>query len=501
MNSYFGGLVMVRASLLWGLIICELLCIPWREQEIVLAEEQKKAVPTVVKLSIKPMATPRPALKYRLLPTPLEKKAGNAAVFYYRALPWAQGSQNTETMKEYEKNSERWLKQPSTPELRAEMKQWLEKIGNRWYHQIHEATYRDECRFDFRLQDLSGPPVVEFLLPEMQAFRTLGRQLQVRTRLAITEARYDDALESLHCTMQLGQACNSEKLLICGLIGAAITSTTIPELEAWIASPESPNLYWALATLPQPVLDFRPSMEFERRLPEMVLPVLKQVETAQRTPEEWRTAVEELLSQMDAFTAGAVSKESKQNERAAFDQLVETRLPAAREALIESGVTREKVESMAPGQVLLWQTKNACRYMGDEFTKGAYLPASQQFDYYRELEARLQSEGYMKGPKEPIPLASILLPAIQKVLQTQTRLDRDFKAVQALEAIRAHASSTHELPENLTDITATPVPNNPFTNAPFEYFRQGNTAELKVHQPDPQVPALYNKVYQIELTN
>jgi hypothetical protein len=88
----------------------------------------------------------------------------------------------------------------------------------------------------------------------------------------------------------------------------------------------------------------------------------------------------------------------------------------------------------------------------------------------------------MMGPnsREVIPLASLLMPAVGIALSAQTRMERDFAALQTLEAIRAHLAETGNLPEKLSDITVLPLPVNPTTNEPFEYRLADGKATLEV---------------------
>jgi hypothetical protein len=86
------------------------------------------------------------------------------------------------------------------------------------------------------------------------------------------------------------------------------------------------------------------------------------------------------------------------------------------------------------------------------------------------------------GPNshEVIPLASLLMPAVGNALNAQTRQERDFAALQTLEAIRIHLAETGKLPDKLSDITAVPVPLNPMTNEPFDYRSADDKATLEV---------------------
>ena len=62
-----------------------------------------------------------------------------------------------------------------------------------------------------------------------------------------------------------------------------------------IAQPGAPNLYWALTTLPRPLVNLRNHLEVEQKLVENLIPELTEAELARpRTDAEWTS----LLSRM-----------------------------------------------------------------------------------------------------------------------------------------------------------------------------------------------------------
>jgi len=73
---------------------------------------------------------------------------------------------------------------------------------------------------------------------------------------------------------------------------------------------------------------------------------------------------------------------------------------------------------------------------------------------------------------------------INKVQTAQIRLDRKIAALQVIEALRLYAS-THDghLPDQLSQVTEVPVPNDPGIDKPFEYQRDGQAAVLNSRIP------------------
>ena len=77
-------------------------------------------------------------------------------------------------------------------------------------------------------------------------------------------------------------------------------------------------------------------------------------------------------------------------------------------------------------------------------------------------------------------------PAVERL----ARADRQLAALTAVEALRSYAAAHDgKLPAKLSDVTETPVPENPATGAPFDYRVDGDTATLADSASD--VPLTY----------
>lgn len=442
--------------------------------------------PPLIKLTLHPSSPGKPALKYHLLPDRLDRTPGNAAQFYYRALlMFTQNPGRQAYHKEEAEHSQRWAEEPCEGEVREQIKKWLAQFPVGAKQQLREAVYREHCNFDYRLQDRTGNEIFQFLLPEIQEMRNFSRNLRMQARVEISERRYDDAAESLRQGFQMGKDAASEPLLINGLVGIAIAGLMNAEVEHWIGSPDSPNLYWAVGAIPKPLVDLRPALEQEVRFPEMMFPFLKDAETSQRSPEEWQRVLSAAVRQIGNMELPTSQQEqntlAKIQSDLAVMALIMRAYPVAKEEMKKSGMDADKLNKMPVAQVVAIHVQRTVRQIGDEFVKGGYLPTKQREEYYAALEKRLQEEKLLgPGSREMIPLSSLLMPAVGQALMAQTRLERDFAALQTLEAIRAHLAETGKLPEKLSDITVVPVPLNPSTNEPFEYRLADGVATLEV---------------------
>jgi hypothetical protein len=446
---------------------------------------------TIVRLKVDPAAEPRPALKYSLMTRVSERKPGNAVPFYYRAiLAFTQANALSDRAggKSLDARLSEWMTTPIEKFPVGEVKQVIES-QSRVLEDLVTAANREECNWDWRVQDLEGTKSFEFLLGEIQESRALARLLAVKARLEIAEHRFNDAIETLRIGNQLGSAVAKSPFLITGLVGLAITNILDEQVHAFMNAPGSPNLYWALTELPRPQIDLRPSIQFEMSFPFRVFPWLKDPETALHSPEQWAEIVSKGMQ-----TALSLEGPSERSTPYWQAQLMSTALALrgysrAKRELIASGYDRSKVEKMPVGQVLAIHEASICRQIPDEIRKWTLVPFSEVARRAHATEERLVHE-HLIGPvalsRETLPILSLLLPATPSAYDAMIRREVSLAADRVIEALRMQAAHDGgKLPASLAKITVVPVPNNPRTGKPFPYRFDGSRATLVRRSSDP----------------
>jgi hypothetical protein len=389
--------------------------------------------------------------------------------------------------KQYLENEKAWTEGPLDQLDKEQARKWVQ-AHRMPLENLKTAVYREYCDWDWRVQDFRGQETIGFILEEVQRARGLARVLQVKARLEMAEGRLDDALETLRQGYQLGRDAAQQPLLINTLVGVAISAMMNETLVELIDQPGAPNMYWALAGLPRPLIDFRPAMRTEMDLPEKLFPFLKDAETTQRTPEEWQKMLVTGFRDLELLGATPSSGQTWLDELA-VSALVVRNYPSAKEELIKSGMDAEKVEKMPVGQVLAIRSSRVIRYSYHEVFKCMLLDYPESARRLREANDRLIRDGYLRPglwQKDPLGITGLLLPAVSSVNQASIRLARNLAALQTLEAIRMHmAASDGKLPNSLAEITIVPVPKNPATGEPFPYELRGDEATLVVPATPP----------------
>jgi hypothetical protein len=456
--------------------------------------------PQTIVLTIAPAAEPRPALKYRLVPATAERTPGNAAPFYYRAV-LHMNNLPKDYWKPYDENQERWLSRDPAVFPKEEVAKWLP--AGAWRSQLEVAAYREYCDWDYRIQDLRGLEIFSFLLEETQDCRSLARILRLQAHYEIMDSRPEDAIKTLRLGYQLAHDVAQPPLLINGLVGIAIGSIMNEELQ-FLIDRGGPNMYWAIATLPQPLVSLRRAMEFELGMPQRAFPFLKDAETVERTPDEWRKLMIEGLIGLQELAGQSRSEFTGWQGELVAAAMIAKLYPIAKDALIAGGMDRQRVEEMPVGQVVAIHTARSTEYVFQEFQKLSLLPYGEAMRRSRDVTNRLIKEGHLgpgiRGPGG-LPIAALLLPAVEGVRHAEIRIARNFAALQAIEALRMHAAETGKLPATLAEVTVVPVPLNPANSQPFayQYDAISNTATLEVPASPGQQARYEGKRYVIRL--
>src|SRR5262249_18309435 len=136
--------------------------------------------PQPVRLELRPMPAPVPALKYRLLPELRDTTPGNAVVLYYRAFSpeWQTHRSDQKLMDEINAASEAPLKDGPREDLA-----WLTKTT--MLGEVDRAARRQYC--DWEMVERVRQEGVSMLLPEQQGMRDFARLLTVRAKLELLE--------------------------------------------------------------------------------------------------------------------------------------------------------------------------------------------------------------------------------------------------------------------------------------------------------------------------
>jgi hypothetical protein len=419
---------------------------------------------TVIRLKLKPMAAPKPALKYQLLPELREMNPGNPILEYLRCFPQQHNFWNTKHSIE---NRDKWEKMPLKELPLKEVRHWSYGGGNNHpLRRADRAARLDTPDWQILLQLKSEG--IRLLLPEVQSLREMASALSVRFRLEIAECRFDDALVTAKTMFALSRHLGEHPTLIGDLIAIAVASITIGPLDEMIQQPGCPNLYWALTDLPRPFIELRKGLQGDRATIDIELERL--VDQTPKTEAQLRNIVERL--QKNYQPSKKLPGNPNQDLSARFNARIKNaeQMSAIRKRLLEYGLTEEKIKELHPLQIVLLDEKREYEVRRDEEQKVMTLP-------YWQANPLLDAQKHPKGERDNMLLPD-LFASFAKVKFAQARLDQRIALLRCVEALRIYAAEHDgKLPAKLEDIDL-PLPVDPATGKSFSYKLEGDTAHL-----------------------
>ncbi len=444
----------------------------------------------VIRLTCQPAAAPSPALRYRLLPELRDRTPGNAALLYYRAFApeWT-----AYRRPEIRKLIDQWLddkSKPPDPQLRF-------VLDSNQLKEVDRAARRAYC--DWELAPRLREDGIGLLLPDVQSFREYARILNLRAHFQIADGKLDDAVHTLQTGFSLGQDVANAPTLIQTLVGIAIITIQLGQVDELIQAPNSPNLYWALTDLPHPFIHLRKPLEGERITMDNLFPGMREALAKARskplTPEEAQALVEKLAPL--AVLEGKFNASDFRKKMAAGAKEM---LPEAKKYLVAHGWPAAKVEAMPALQAVLLHQFGEYDRLYDEMAKWKSLPYWQARVGLKDAEKLIKANA-VKHASVGGSLASLLLPAISKVMEAQIRTERRIAALRCVEAVRVYAAA-HEgkPPAKLEDIQGIPIPLDPYTGKAFNYKSEKNMATIEGPAPEGERPFVNNYIrYEVTL--
>ena len=431
------------------------------ERPVGAAPVSHRGEPRLSRVRIRGAAEPSPAMKYSFEPEFLDQKPGNAAPYYYRALMNVV-SVDRDTLNEMEEMSDL-----EVGEINAAVADHLLASFRSALSELQVATHREHCNWDWRVRDRPGAEQVQFLLNEVQNMRTLGRVLSVKAGSHISKGEFEEAVETLKVGYQMAKDVSEPTFLVNDLVGIAIASLMNRRVIEMIDAPDSPNLYWAMASLPRPLVDMRNSLRHERSLPYKFFPFLLDPENAGKSEQEWAALIEKHLKPFreDWAIEGTVGFLSRP------ETLIAASYPRAKRELVVDGYDKKKLDSMPVAQVVAIHEARVLRRLSDNLFKWSLLPYHESEDMMNQaaMEVAFDFSPFKEGA-ESLPIGSLLLPPVSAATRAEVRLQTEIDGIRVIEAIRMQmAADDGEMPLTLEEIEVVPIPRNPSTNQPFKY--------------------------------
>ena len=444
----------------------------------------------VMRLKVYPQAAPVPALRHRLIPAPADRTDGNSALFYLKAMGFVEQTNARIALRKMER---KWIDEATVEQQGSgdypphnwsdmspdslpidQVKSYLELISFQ-EPLLYDAARRKNYSQDRAMERESNP--IDYLLPEVQQMRELVRQQVVRLRYAVAEDRVDDAVEMVGQMLAMANHVGGDEFLVACLTGVSHEGIAIEQGLALSQHPNTPNLYWAIAACPQPMIDFSQAMESERQSFIRQFPLLKEVDQRVRPEGFWSDFSERMIPQWNKFATQWNAWNPRANLPENVDQFqlawrIATQYESARQFLTDAcGMQDEQLDRYPKTQVVFLAMVKYHAIAADESILPFYLSHESQQNWSNPSDSkRWRSElGWIAEASETTLLRG------DQFVAAVTRGEQLLALWQIVEAIRMTASSNGGQPPTSLDDLVVPAPLDPVANKPFEYSVDGQT--------------------------
>jgi len=201
-------------------------------------------------LGFSPAKATETAQKYRLLPTTDEQTDADAVPLYQKAI-------QSLTQDYQPKQFSDWRSLPPDQLPVEQVESALNKLKPT-LDLLTQATKSKQCNWPF----IKPEQAQQQLMDDLSKYRQFAFILDVQTKLQIAQGRYDQARETLKTSLTMAKHLGDAPTLIQGMVGISIAALNQSRIEQWIQS-DAPNLFWALADLPQPLVNITKAIKIE----------------------------------------------------------------------------------------------------------------------------------------------------------------------------------------------------------------------------------------------
>ena len=417
---------------------------------------QPKDEPKVVQMTVAALAEAEPALKHHLLPTLTDQKPGNPILMYYLAQQMLSDKSDPNVFESRRQRAAKYLDVPLDKLPVKEVKEFLDNHYRTVLRQVQIGAMRKDP--DWGLEMDEG---MEMVVPSLSDFRRIGQVLAIRARLEIAQGQFDQAVETIKVGLAMGRHVAGGGLVLITALVAVGIETMMLDRVAELIERGGPNMYWALAELPEPLVDVRRGFDYEGQWL-MREPELRKALAGPMTPAEGTA----LLRWMELYSLAMNTGEEPPGRRGIVQAALAVRFYGiGKRMLIEDGRSRQEVEAMPVGQVVVLYLLNDYIHWRDELFKWFSMPYWQARPGLQRSDMAFQKWQRIGGMFNPL---TALLPTLGRAYLMQAKLDRARAALQTIESIRSHAARHGQVPKTLDDLEL-PVPIDPVVGKQFHY--------------------------------
>ncbi len=413
---------------------------------------------------------PRFALQYRFETSYLDQEAGNAAFLYQTAVGQMMQTNSGDQAIDRDTLSQ-WYREPIESLPLEKVRRAIARFKQS-FRLLETAICRQRCTWEYPIRRESVP----YVSPLLNEYRTLSRLIAIKAKLEMHDGDMDAALKTIRMGISLARDVGAGPNYIQHLVGLGMAAGTVRQLEGWIQRPNAPNLYWALTTLPRPLVDVRPAVQTESQCLLAEMPELRRLEDSVLS----NAQVLDLWTRAASWAGYGDDRPGNVLDKSRNLATAMAQYPRAKAALLEQGYPVERVEAWPALYVIVVDQYHQFRAIRDLTFKWTYVPYAQARGGLKQGNVAISDVWkYSQGSTLSNPFVTSL-PAVERIAFLDARLARDVAMLRCVEAIRMYAADHGgKLPASLADVTAVPVPEDPIHGRAFRYEVHGKSAVLE----------------------
>jgi hypothetical protein len=418
-----------------------------------------------IELVVSPAPEPSPALKYRLLPKYVDRKPGSAYPIYARLT-----AERGDRYKEHLNRAGDWLNRPLEDAASDECTQYLEGL-TRVLESLELASRRERCDWDYPIGEGNA---FLMLLPDVNESRMFWRVQALQVRHLVARNQLEEAIKALQVGFAMARHIEQAPFVVHDLVAIACAQLMLTQASELIQQPDAPNLYWAIASLPSPLVSSHEAVEVELNLLELSFPDTARLDEL-RSPDEWRNLLAQLQSTELESTRGHVV----QDVREKMVSLVESHAKARRYFLKQKEYRAEQLDAMPLEELLVRWMLHPYPVVRDDLAKWSYL-SSAKVEGFRNRE-QLSWRSDPDRSTFPENILHWLATDVLGATGPRARLYQRIAALQTIEVLRMHAAvNDGKLPASLNEVSLVPIPADPMAGSAFLYdLDDEGTAHLR----------------------
>mgnify|MGYP001061590681 CR=1 FL=1 len=226
----------LAAGILVGLVGWGVLCLPAFGRE--------------AKLTTQPQAVPSEPGKHSLLPAPTSLIDGDAVALYEQAMKGLPNDAGADQIRQ-------WLDLPIGQLPLSDVEAMLQRHAEN-LRSAAKAARCKECKWP------AWTPGAK--MTNDGEYRVLAWLIELWARYETARQGYEGSLVAMQTGFGMARHLGQGPTIMQGLIGAAIGAVMCKEVEQFIEGPDSPNLFYALANIPKPLIEIDQAIENEKKV-------------------------------------------------------------------------------------------------------------------------------------------------------------------------------------------------------------------------------------------